>query len=662
MRKITFLIALALTSLLARAQSVGIGTNTPSASAQLDISATNKGVLVPRMTSTQRVAIISPAAGLLVYDTNVNQFYYYNGASWIALPTTAAPGSGWLLGGNTGTNPATNFIGTADNQPLIFKINNSAAGQIGLNNNTSLGGSSHILAGGSENTGIGAFSLTLTNGINNTGVGFSSLYSNIGGNSNTAIGSRALYSNTKGYSNVALGASALYKSLVMSNLVAIGDSAAFNSGDGIVEHPVFGVMQLNNTAVGSKALFANVSGRDLTAIGFESMKMSTGALSNTAIGSQTLYKSGGWFNTALGNSALYENTTGNRNVGLGIGALYTNTTGAYNTAVGANALTGIVDAENATAIGANAMANCSNCMVLGSINGVNNATATVKVGIGMNAPSFNIDVLGNGRVRGTAISSPGLFGSLTGGGSFVISNQTNTTYTKFDGSTIQVEVPSTLTTGSTAGKLRLNPYGGNVGVGIIEPLYKLDVKGLSRIEGDFISNGTGGMLSANGALMVTTPNSSPNTSTNIMRIDGSSIQTELSFGSSSIADDLLINTFGGNIVLCRDGGSVSIGTTTTTTHKLTVNGSIRAKEIRVNTGWADYVFDKDYKLMKLEDVKRFIDKNKHLPGLPAASVLQKNGVDISKMQTKMMEKIEELTLYILQLKEEIKELKKTTSN
>jgi hypothetical protein len=776
---------------------VGIGTTTPNASAQLDVTATDKGILVPRISSTQRTAISFPATGLLVYDTNFNQFYFYNGTAWVALPTSAAAGSGWLLGGNIGTSPATNFMGTVDNQPLIFKINNSAAGRIGLDNNTSLGGSSHILAGGSENTGIGAFSLTNTTGANNTGVGFSSLYSNIAGTSNTAIGSRALQSNTKGYSNVALGASALYKSLVMSNLVAIGDSAAFNSGDGIGEHPAYGVLQLNNTAVGSKALFANVGGRDITAIGFESMKMSTGAFSNTAIGSQTLYKSGGGYNTALGNSALYENTTGSRNVGLGIGALYTNTTGAYNTAVGTNALTGTVDAENATAIGANAMANCSNCMVLGSINGVNNATATVKVGIGINAPSFNIDVLGNGRVSGTAISSPGLFGSLTSGGSLFISNQTNTTYTKFDGSTIQVEVPSTITSGSTAGSLAVNPFGGAVGIGLgnnlpkarlhiekppsvsllngttpsalqingttystefnkggFEETYINSGKHKSRLflndksEGDVVFGGGNVGLSRStptakldilAASTVARPHirlyefnnsysrlefTNDNTAGSFWHLAGynhanSSLERfnfyasnygdvmsltgdgKVGIGTSNPAEKLSVQTGINNYGIVHTTGPVTLGTyiggttgggyfgtksnhslsfftndggpqvillpngnmgigITNPQEKLAVNGRIRSKSVFVEAAnWPDFVFDSTYNLLTLPEVEEYITRNKHLPNVPKAIEVEKNGQDLGEMQKKLLQKIEELTLYIIEQNKRIEKLEAT---
>lgn len=84
-----FVFALALTAITANAQ-VGIGTNTPHASAQLEISSTNKGALMPRMTESQRVGIASPAQGLLIFQTDGRSgFYYYSGSTWTLLQSGA---------------------------------------------------------------------------------------------------------------------------------------------------------------------------------------------------------------------------------------------------------------------------------------------------------------------------------------------------------------------------------------------------------------------------------------------------------------------------------------------------------------------------------------------------------------------------------------------
>lgn len=99
---------------------VGINTVTPNVSSMLDISSTNKGLLIPRMTSAQRLAIITPATGLMVYETTTNQFFYFDGIVWKPLSSTT---SGWNITGNTGTIAGTNFLGTTDNSDLVIKTN-----------------------------------------------------------------------------------------------------------------------------------------------------------------------------------------------------------------------------------------------------------------------------------------------------------------------------------------------------------------------------------------------------------------------------------------------------------------------------------------------------------------------------------------------------------
>ena len=93
----------------------------PDGSAMLDVQSTTQGLLIPRMTASERDAISSPATGLTVYVTDDNSFYYYDGTSWIRLQQA---GKSWLLAGNAGTSGA-EFLGTTDAQPLIIKTNNT---------------------------------------------------------------------------------------------------------------------------------------------------------------------------------------------------------------------------------------------------------------------------------------------------------------------------------------------------------------------------------------------------------------------------------------------------------------------------------------------------------------------------------------------------------
>ncbi len=265
---------------------------------------------------------------------------------------------------------------------LHFYLSNTATGMGALNVST-----------GNYNTATGYNSLNAnTTGTSNTANGYRSLYSNTTGGSNTASGyyamtnnstgslnvasgKSALYSNTTGRSNVAIGASALYKNTNRNNLVAVGDSALFNNGlsASIDYHAT------ENTAIGSKALYANTTGYKNTATGFSALKSNTTGSGNVATGqdalsvnttgagnvaigtaalknntagksqvavgdsalySQTLNGQGLYNNAAVGSKALFYNTTGYSNAAFGNQALYKNTTGSQNTATGYRALSG----------------------------------------------------------------------------------------------------------------------------------------------------------------------------------------------------------------------------------------------------------------------------------------------------------------------------------
>jgi hypothetical protein len=95
-------------------------------------------------------------------------------------------------------------------------------------------------------------------------------------------------------------------------------------------------------------------------------------------------------------------------------------------------------------------------------------------------------------------------------------------------------------------------------------------------------------------------------------------------------------------------------------YRLGVGGKILCEEVRVklqSSGWPDYVFSDDYKLMSLQDLGKFIQQHKHMPNIPAAKEIDANGLELGDMQKRLMEKIEELTLYILKQQQEIDALK-----
>jgi len=289
------------------AQSLAVNNSgaTANASSILDVSSSNKGILIPRvaLTGTADVTTIaSPANSLLVYNTatvsNVTPgYYYWNGTAW----TKMVNGTAWSLTGNSGTAAATNFIGTTDNVPLVFRVNNQKAGLIDVSSNLFLG-----YQAGSVNAGI-----------ENTGIGFQALHINTNGSSNTATGTYAMASCIDGYGNTVTGAWALG----YSSQSGLNSAFGFNS----MAHVSTGS---NNSAFGAYALdgSAFMTGNDNTAGGYQTMK-------NNLNGNK---------NAAFGTEALYNNTSGNENTGIGYQALYSNSSGSYNTATGSMALKTIV--------------------------------------------------------------------------------------------------------------------------------------------------------------------------------------------------------------------------------------------------------------------------------------------------------------------------------
>lgn len=109
-------------------------------------------------------------------------------------------------------------------------------------------------------------------------------------------------------------------------------------------------------------------------------------------------------------------------------------------------------------------------------------------------------------------------------------------------------------------------------------------------------------------------------------------------------------------------GNIGIGTQNfidgADTYRLSVKGAIRAERVKVYTTWADYVFEKEYHLPTLEEVEKHIVEKGHLQDIPSAKEVEANGIELGEMNKLLLQKVEELTLYIIQLNKDIKNLKK----
>jgi trimeric autotransporter adhesin len=322
-------------SMLAQAQSIGFGTSSPDASAQLDISSSSKGILIPRMTTAAVHSIADPARGLLVYDTIKNQLLVNMGTATAPDWETIVANSGWSLSGNAGTHPPTEFIGTADAQPLYLGVNSRVAGRIdSATQSVSFGYRAGEAAASNaslvNNTAIGEIALLQSSGIDNTAVGYGSLQSNTTGSQNVAIGVVALGSNTSASGNTAVGF----------------QCATVNKTSGSI------------TALGTETLFNNTSGYNIVAIGGNALNSNTTGYYNTAMGVSSLgYNTTGFSNVAMGGYSMENNIGGYGNTAFGQFSLQTTSNSAYNTAVGEYAGTGRDNGYNNVFIGYNASSN-----------------------------------------------------------------------------------------------------------------------------------------------------------------------------------------------------------------------------------------------------------------------------------------------------------------
>jgi len=191
------------------------------------------------------------------------------------------------------------------------------------------------------------------------------------------------------------------------NFIGTTDNVPFNikvnnQKAGRIDHLLF------NVSLGYRSLNANTIGTTNTSIGYQSMFNNVSGSSNTSIGVNALSQNNtGNFNTAIGQNALFTVSSGSKNTSVGYsgGVLLLN--GDENSFFGYNAGALNSSVSNSTAIGSYARVDQSNSIILGSINGINGATADTKVGIGTTTPSERLDVVGNLKLTGKFITPSG---------------------------------------------------------------------------------------------------------------------------------------------------------------------------------------------------------------------------------------------------------------
>ena len=637
MKSILFSLIIICLAFAGFSQSVGIGTTAPNPSSMLDVTSTSKGFLFPRMTYAQRIAIVAPTAGLLVYQTNSGGLpiqpsgvYFYDGSLWKRIARADELGSGggtsgWTIAGdNQYSNLVGNVgIGTSSPTSKFHLVGNmlSEGGTMTINNPTA------ILQLQSAGVNKGFFQLSGNN-------------VRIGTNSGNTDGKFIIRMNGQEHvtidsiGNVGIGTTTPETQLQVD-------------GPGYASYTTNGLFQL-----GSVNEINMVFGRN------EILTRSSGSP-----------------------TALYLQQNG--------GKIYIGGAGE--------------SAENPKVHirdGSHASFASDGQLLIGETDGMNLAIGHYEIlarDNGVASPLYLQQEGGAVRLGGSGLTASGTKLHITDGASaglathgYLLLGLATDENIVMDNNNIQAR-----DNGATD-RLKLNESGGPVQVGsnadAVIPSTKLYIpfgSDASLTEDGLIhlgrEDGTNMVLDRNeiivrnngaastlylqndgGSLYIgghTTMNHGG--SGEVLRLDG--VNPNIGFYQSGVyrsflsqsGTDLFMGVNGGKMHL--DATQIAIGTVSAIAdaYKLTVSGKILCEEVKVElyADWPDYVFQDEYRLTPLHELKAFISDNKHLPNIPKAEVVAKEGLEIGEMNRKLLEKVEELTLYVIQLQEQIDELK-----
>jgi len=730
--KIYLLISLfALTAFMVHSQNnTGIGTTTPDASSLLDLTSTNKGMLIPRMTGAQRTAISSPAFGLLVYQTDSQGPPAITTPGFYVFEQVGASGS-WRRIARKDEIPATTWTSTGNDQY------NSNTGGVGIGTSAAPHISS-ILDVASTTKGFLFPRMT---------------YAQRTAISTPVAGLLVYQTDAVGLfwvSGIYFYDGAIWKRIARADEIAGG-------GGGPTSWTTVGDDQFSNLTgnvgigTGTPASKFHLVGNMLTENGSITINNPTAILqlqsagvnkgfmqlsgNNVRIGTNSGNTGGEFIVRMNGNTNMLIDSTGDVGIGIAdperklhveggsimvahpgtiVGIPYAPTVNFKMTHEDEKkgGLRFIRDGSYLAEMMYTVDADGPNYISL-SANGTGNKDLLVnsvgRTGINMNQVDFN--PVGQLHIRSAdntdAIALHSTYGD---------DNSTIQFYnTILEGSNpgvkktfIELQDANNLrmgtNSGNTSGDLifRMNgtdrvmvDQAGNVGIGTFPPTTKLHIEGGQDADPDpFVGNGylmlgepastnvifdNNEIMARNGASTTTLYLQNEGGALNIgshttikhdgvgevLRLDG--INPNIGFYYNGLYKSYIaqtpyhLNVTVGDGPILLNGTQVAIGgfDEDADDYMLTVNGKVICEELKVELSgnWPDYVFADEYNLKPLHELKSFIDTNNHLPNIPKAAEVEKDGFELGEMNRKLLEKVEELTLYVIQLQEQIDALK-----
>ncbi|MGB4844668.1 MAG: hypothetical protein WBP16_09395 [Ferruginibacter sp.] len=547
-------------------QNVAINNDASVAdnSALLDIKSTTKGLLTPRMTSAQRIAIVSPAVGLMVFDINTFSFWIFRGAlnnGWVEMVHSQQ--NYWT---QTGTD-----------------IYNNNLGNVGIGTNTP--GSKLTINGADPVIGL------LNNGLATGFIQANGFDMKIGTHPDNPVG--GIVFQPKGIDRVWVDE---------NGQVGIGTGTPSSLLTVNGTNPLFQMRHSN-----SNKGFLQALGNDLK----------LGTNSTNTLGNLV-------FQTKQLDRMMIDE---NGQVGIGtiapVSALTINGTNPYIEMQHGNINTGFLQASGINLkLGTNSTNTNGNLVLQTKLVDRMTIDNNGLVGIGTSSPSSLLTLNGTDpilQIRNANIDKG--FIQLSGDNIKIGTNASNNT-----------------------GKFIVRTNGSDRV--IVDEDGRVAINNPNTFGSNALTVGN-----ANGPASIGFSNSNQSFGYLNFSLNSATIQAN---------NEMSIHTAGNGIKFHSSGELSMGGNTKANNYFLSVHGRFIATQVteQAVNNWPDYVFEKDYKLKTLSEVKQFIAENKHLPNIPSAAEIEKTGVSLGDMSKRLMEKIEELTLYILQQQEQIDELKK----